>query len=160
MAFAELIGRVLGHEGGYVNDPADPGGETRWGISKRAYPAEDIGRLSRERAIELYRRDYWAPIRGDELPSVIAFQVLDAAVNHGTRTAIRWLQRAAGANDDGVIGPITLLAVQKTSQIELLSRFNAERLKFYASLPTWGRFGRGWVKRVAENMVYGAQDAA
>lgn len=157
--FQKLIERVLIHEGGYVNDPSDPGGETRWGISKRAYPDGDITRLSRERAIELYRRDYWAPIKGEELPPVIAFQVLDAAVNHGTSRAIKWLQQAVGADDDGVLGPKTMLAVKTTPQLDLLARFNSVRLEFYAGLPTWANYGRGWAKRVAANLAYAAKDA-
>lgn len=158
--FDKLIERVLGHEGGYVDDPHDPGGETRWGISKRAYPDLDIRNLSREGAIEICRHDYWDRIRGNELPPAIAFQVLDAAVNHGTQTAIRWLQRAAGANEDGFLGPRTMLALRTTLPLELLARFNAARLSFYADLSTFGRFGKGWARRVAENLVYGVRDAA
>lgn len=158
--FELLIERVLGHEGGYVNDPADPGGETRWGISKRAYPHEDIANLSRERAIALYRADYWDRIRGDELPPAIAFQALDAAVNHGTSRAILWLQQAAGADDDGVMGPRTMLALKTTAPMALLVRFNAARLEFYTDLNTFGRFGKGWTRRVAENLIHGLKDAA
>jgi lysozyme family protein len=158
--FTKAIERVLSHEGGDVDDPLDPGGLTRFGISQRAYPSENIKALTRDRAIALYRRDYWNKIRGDELPDVIGFQVLDAAVNHGTSRAIQWLQRAAGAESDGVMGPKTLLAVKRTSAIDLLARFNSVRLDFYADLHTWARFGRGWAKRVADNLAYGAQDAA
>lgn len=158
--FITLIDRVLGHEGGYVNDPQDPGGETRWGISKRAYPHEDIAHLSRDMAIELYRRDYWLTIRGPELPRAIAFQVLDTAVNHGPETAIRLLQGAAGAEQDGVIGPNTMLALSSMPPLELLARFNSARIYFYTELKKWPRFGRGWAQRVAENLVYGVRDAA
>ena len=77
--FARAIERVLDHEGGDADDPRDPGGKTRWGISQRAYPFLDLSTLTREGAIALYRRDAWTPIRGDALPEAIAFQVLDAA---------------------------------------------------------------------------------
>ncbi|MBB5885456.1 hypothetical protein DYQ93_11495 [Xanthomonas sp. LMG 8992] len=156
--FDSLIARVLTHEGGYVNDPKDPGGETQWGISKRSYPGVDIRALTRAQAIEIYRRDFWQRLQGDKLPGVIAFQVLDAAVNHGVGNAIRWLQRAAGVADDGVIGPRTLAAVAAAPAADLALLFNAARLEFYAQLGTFDRFGRGWTRRVAENLRYAAQD--
>ena len=81
--FRDYIERVLSHEGGYVNDPRDPGGETRWGISKRSYPHVDIKRLTRDDAIAIYERDFWRRVQGDKLPRQFAFQALDAAVNHG-----------------------------------------------------------------------------
>ena len=82
-SFDRAINRILAHEGGYVNDRFDPGGETRYGISKRAYPSVDIKNLTRDGAKALYHRDYWQAIQGDELHPAIAFQVMDAAVNHG-----------------------------------------------------------------------------
>ena len=156
--FDYFIERVLVHEGGYVNDPRDPGQETRWGISKRAYPHLDIRNLTRAQAIDIYRRDFWQRVRGDELPREFAFQALDAAVNHGIGNAVRWMQRAAGVADDGVIGPVTLAAVQRAQPADLVLRFNAERLRFYAKLTTFGTFGRGWVNRVAGNLDHAATD--
>ena len=157
-AFDLLVERVLSHEGGYVNDPRDPGQETRWGISKRAYPHLDIRNLTRAQAIDIYRRDFWQRVRGDELPREFAFQALDAAVNHGIGNAVRWMQRAAGVADDGVIGPVTLAAVQRAQPADLVLRFNAERLRFYAKLTTFATFGRGWVNRVAGNLEHAAAD--
>ena len=156
--FDYFIERVLVHEGGYVNDPRDPGQETRWGISKRAYPHLDIRNLTRAQAIDIYRRDFWQRVRGDELPREFAFQALDAAVNHGIGNAVRWMQRAAGVADDGVIGPVTLAAVQRAQPADLVLRFNAERLRFYAKLTTFDAFGRGWVNRVAGNLDHAATD--
>ena len=156
--FDYFIERVLVHEGGYVNDPRDPGQETRWGISKRAYPHLDIRNLTRAQAIDIYRRDFWQRVRGDELPREFAFQALDAAVNHGIGNAVRWMQRAAGVADDGVIGPVTLAAVQRAQAADLVLRFNAERLRFYAKLTTFSTFGRGWVNRVAGNLDHAAAD--
>lgn len=156
--FDQLIGLVLSHEGGYVNDPRDPGGETKFGITRRSYPDVDIKNLTREQAVEIYRRDFWARVQGDQLPPAVAFQVLDAAVNHGTGNAVRWLQRAAGVADDGVIGPQTVAAVKRADPADLVSAFNAERLEFYAKLTTFDAFGRGWVRRVAGNLRYAAKD--
>ncbi len=156
--FDYFIERVLTHEGGYVNDPRDPGQETRWGISKRAYPQVDIRNLTRAQAVDIYRRDFWQRVRGDELPREFAFQALDAAVNHGIGNAVRWMQRAAGVADDGVIGPVTLAAVQRAQAADLVLRFNAERLRFYAKLTTFSTFGRGWVNRVAGNLEHAAAD--
>lgn len=156
--FDTYIERVLGHEGGYVNDPKDPGGETQWGISKRAYPTVNIRRLTREQAIEIYRADFWALVLGEQLPPAVAFQALDAAVNHGVERAKLWLQRAAGVAEDGRIGPVTRRALADADPADLLLRFMAARLDFYSRLSTFDRFGRGWVRRMAGNLLYAAED--
>jgi lysozyme family protein len=156
--FYTFINRVLSHEGGYVNHPNDPGGETNWGISKRSYPALNIRKLLRDDAIEIYRRDFWKRVRGDDLPQQFAFQALDSAVNHGIGNTVRWMQRAAGVADDGVFGPITLAAINSTDEDDLVLLFNAERLEFYTKLSTFRTFGAGWVRRVAENLRLAATD--
>lgn len=156
--FLDLIDRVLSHEGGYVNDPRDPGGETKWGISKRSYPQLNIKGLTRDDAKAIYERDFWQRVQGDKLPRPFAFQALDAAVNHGIGNAVRWMQRAAGVADDGYIGPATLAAVARAEPADLVLNFNAERLEFYARLQTFDTFGRGWTRRVAGNLRYAAQD--
>ena len=92
--FDTAMTAVLGYEGGYVNDPNDPGGETNWGISKRAYPNLDVKNLTRDGAIQIYRRDYWDALGCDRFPSVIAIALFDAAVNQGPVAAVRILQRA------------------------------------------------------------------
>ncbi len=157
--FNIAIDRILDTEGGYVNNPSDPGGETKFGISKRAYPLEDIKNLTREEAIALYMRDYWYAIRGGDLSKVMAFQVLDAAINHGITRAISWLQLAAGVTNDGKFGPKTLAVVGMRNQLELAVLFNSERLTFYASLNSFTTFGRGWIRRVANNLVYAVEDS-
>lgn len=156
--FDEIIDRVLSHEGGYVNNPRDPGGETQWGISKRSYPTVNIRALTRQGAVDIYRRDFWQRVQGDRLPRAVAFQALDAAVNHGIGNAVRWLQRAAGVADDGIIGPRTIAAVAAQDPADLVLLFNAERLEFYAKLGTFDTFGKGWTRRVAGNLRYAAQD--
>lgn len=156
--FDKLIDRVLSHEGWYSNDPQDPGGETQWGISKRAHPDVNIKALTRAQAIDIYRADYWDKIKGDQLPAGIAFQVLDAAVNHGVRTASRWLQASVGVTADGIIGPATLAAVRRVDAAETVLLFNATRLEFYTDVTTFARFGRGWTRRVAGNLRYAVED--
>lgn len=156
--FPTFIERLLSHEGGYVNDPQDPGGETQWGISKRAYPHIDIKNLTRDGAIALYRRDYWEASGADDLPPAVGFQLLDGAVNSGIDRATQWLQRAARVADDGRIGPITRAAIAKADPNDLVLRFLGERLEFMASLSTWSRFGRGWARRIAQNLRYAAED--
>lgn len=161
--FDMAFDRLIGHEGGYVNHPDDPGGETNWGITKRT--AREVGYvgdmrdLSRQQAKQIYKEAYWQRARCEELDGAIAFQVFDAAVNHGIGNAIRFLQRAAGVADDGAVGPVTMAAVQAMSVTDVLARFNAARLDFYTKLSTWPSFGKGWVRRVAGNLRYGADDA-
>lgn len=156
--FDKFIDRVLSHEGGYVNDPRDPGGETKFGIAKRSYPHIDIKNLTREQAIEIYRTDFWQRVQGDQLPEAFVFQALDAAVNHGIGNSVRWMQRAVGAADDGVIGPVTLARVKRFDPADLVLLFNAERLEFYTKLSTFDAFGRGWARRVAGNLRHAAED--
>lgn len=158
MSFERAIDRVLLHEGGYVNHPSDPGGETNFGIAKRSYPKLNISKLTRADAVAIYRRDFWDAVHGDLLPPSFAFQALDAAVNHGIGNAVRWMQRAAQVADDGVFGPVTLGAIRNASAGDLVLRFNAIRLDFYSRLSTFDIFGRGWVRRVAENLTYAAAD--
>lgn len=169
--FEQCFDRLIGHEGGLSMDPHDPGNwtggrpnsgllkGTKYGIAASAYPNLDIPNLSLLDARRIYRADYWDRVHGDELPAVIAFQAFDAAVNHGTSRAIKWLQQASGANDDGEFGPKTALAIRTTPQLDLLARFNSVRLEFYTDLMTWDKFGKGWARRVAGNLAYGAQDA-
>lgn len=156
--FADFINRILSHEGGYVNDPRDPGGETQWGISKRTYPTVNIKTLTRDQAIALYKRDFWDASKSASLPPSVGFQLLDAAVNSGIGQATRWLQRAARVADDGRIGPATLDAIKAADPNDLVLRFLAERLEFMTGLKTWSTFGKGWARRIAQNLKYGAED--
>lgn len=157
--FDTAIERVLGHEAGYVNNPEDPGGETKWGISKRTYPNLNIKDLTREQAIALYRRDFWTVLHLDDQPLGIASQVLDFGVNSGGGTAMRALQRAIGVADDGHIGPVTLAAVKATEPHDLIMLFLAERLIFMSNCQNWQNAGKGWARRVAFQLRFGAADA-
>lgn len=163
MNFDTAFDRLIGHEGGYASHPDDPGGETNWGITLRT--AREAGytgsmrTLTREQAREIHRAAYWRRAKAEQYDGAIAFQVFDAAVNHGIGQAIRFLQRAVGVADDGVVGPATLAAVRAVPVANVLARFNAERLDFYTKLSTWPAFGKGWARRVAGNLKYAAEDA-
>lgn len=157
-AFDVAISRVLLAEGGYVNDPHDPGGETQWGISKRSYPTVDIRALTRAGAIEIYRRDFWARIHADDLPEDLRFQALDFAVNAGIETSIRKLQSAAGVADDGHWGPFTTTAVQKANKYALAARFLARVARYRAALSKFPIYGKGWTNRLADDLDYLADD--
>lgn len=152
MTFDEAFEVLIGHEGGYVNHRADPGGETKFGISKRSYPGEDIAGMTLERAKLIYRRDFWGPAGCDAVPESIRFDLFDMAVNAGVRRAAMTLQRAVGETEDGIIGPRTLQAVQSMPGPRLIARFNGHRLEHMASLPHWPSFGRGWARRIASNL--------
>lgn len=158
MSFDKFVERILDNEGGYVYNISDPGGETKWGICKRSYPHLDIKDLTKEDAKAIYKRDFWDRIDADELPDDVAFQVFDAAVNHGIGNSIRMLQRAIGAVDDGHFGPLSRAAMHRFAAVDVVLLFNAERLDFYTKLSTWNSFGRGWVKRVADNLRSAADD--
>lgn len=153
MNFDQAFEKLIGHEGGYVNDPRDKGGETKFGISKRAYPGEDIAAMTLERSKAIYSRDYWGPAGCDALPDQAKFQVFDMAVNSGVKTALRTVQRAIGATPDGVLGPQTLQAVQSMPATRFIARFNGARLAYMAALTDWPAFGRGWANRVAANLM-------
>jgi len=152
-SFDEAFMRLLGHEGKYVNNPKDPGGETNFGISKRAYPDMDIKALTLDDAKAIYRRDYWDRAQCERLPPALAFQVFDGAVNSGIGTSIRWLQAAAGVAQDGNVGPLTIRAVGDKDPALMIARYNGARLQFMSSLSTWDGFGRGWARRIAANLI-------
>ena len=143
---------LIDHEGGYVNHPKDPGGETQFGITKRSYLHLNIRDLTLDDARAIYRRDFWDRLQCDALPLAARFQVFDAAVNSGPGNAARWLQAAAGVAQDGLIGPATRQAVDAMHPAALVARFNAARLLSMTSLSTWPTFGRGWARRIAANL--------
>lgn len=159
MTFEIAIERVLGHEGGYTDGAGDPGGATQWGISQRSYPNLDIKALTRDEATRLYRRDFWDRLQADTLPGAVAFQALDFAVNSGVETAVRYLQRALGVADDGHVGPVTRAALASASPSDLVMMFAGERLDFMTRLSNWPVAGRGWARRIAQDLRFGAIDS-
>lgn len=153
-AFPEAFSRTVGEEGGYVNDSKDPGGETKFGISKRAHPDIDIAALTIDQARDIYRSDYWEPNRLGELPDRMAVAVFDGCVNSGSRAAIAWLQRALGAPDTGEMDDHTVGSARAaTDPSGVLMRYWGHRLRFLADLSTWPAFGRGWSRRVARGLL-------
>ena len=159
MTFDTMFDRLIGHEGGYSNDPKDPGGETNWGISKRSYPNVDIKKLTREGAKAIYLRDFWNRISADSLNDGVAYQLFDFAVNSGIETAVRYFQRVVGVADDGHWGPVSAKAAAAMSESDQIMRLNAERLDFMTRLKNWPDHGRGWARRIAGNLRYGAEDS-
>lgn len=152
MDFDGAFKRLIGHEGGYVNDPADPGGETKYGISKRSYRGEDIAGMTLARAKTIYLRDFWGPAGCDAVQGAVKFDLFDTAVNTGVKQAILFLQRSVGEVDDGILGPRTLQAVQSMNPWQLLARFNGHRLLHATDLKNWPAHGRGWAKRIGKNL--------
>jgi len=151
---------TLGAEGGYTNNPADPGNwtggvvghwelrGTKFGISAAAYPKLDIANLTEAMAEEIYRRDYWTQLHAEALPLPIALVAFDAAVNAGPHRAILWLQQAAGQELDGVIGEATGAALCAGNPVMMAREALVRRLDFYTRLPAWANFGLGWTRRV------------
>lgn len=156
--FEASLVKVLRHEGGFFDHPKDPGGATNMGITHRVLSAwrrkpvtkQDVKNLTKEEATKIYRSQYWMPIRGDELPDGVDYVVFDYAVNAGVAQAAKTLQRIVGVKADGVIGAITLAAVERYNPSELIRAFSAKRIGFYQSLVTFKWFGRGWTRRVRE----------
>ena len=155
VTFEEIIEVVLEHEGGYVNDPKDPGGETKYGVSKRAYPNEDIKNLTEEGAKDIYRRDYWDKNRCAELPESLRHVYFDMCVNMGAGRATKIMQETANAKGanlkiDGGMGPMTVGAMKNVE----LERVRAYRVKYYVTLierkPDLAKFYFGWFKRSLE----------
>lgn len=145
-AFAFVVSREV--EGGatITNDPDDPGGLTKWGISQRAHPDVDIAHLTLDLARELYRREYWDRCQCDEFPRPIAFALFDAAVNQGPDKAIRLLQRALRVESDGIIGPDTISAAGNVISDDILIEFLSHRALAYSD--GLQKYRRGWFVRL------------
>lgn len=176
--FDKALERILKHEGGYVNHPRDPGGATNLGITQRTLdearkqmfngnklPA-NVRDLTRKQAGDIYWYFYWSPalaLAGDNASFALQFQLFDAYVNHSPSTVVKLLQRAVGANDDGVMGPQTRAArnlfVQKKGDVALAVAFLAGRFRHWARQPAFDAFGKGWTRRGADNLSYLAEDA-
>jgi lysozyme family protein len=156
MNFDQAFDALLKHEGGYSDHAADPGGKTRYGITEAV--AREVGyrgemrELPLELAQRIYRERYWDAVKADQLPSAVRYLVFDAAVNSGVGQAARWLQRAVKVKDDGVIGPMTLLAANQSNPEALARRVLAQRLRFMSGLANWPAFSRGWARRIADLM--------
>jgi lysozyme family protein len=139
---------ILHAEGVESNDPNDPGGRTRFGLSQRAHPHLDIATLTVTDALKVYRNEYWRANHLDLLPSVIAVAVCDACVQHGARPAIRMLQHGLKVEMDGILGPVTAAAAKAADSQEVVRCLCARRGVYYANLNSFKHFGYGWFRRI------------
>lgn len=165
--FDTAFNRLVNHEGGYSDDPKDPGNwtggrtgsgqlkGTKFGIAANTYGHLDIKNLTLEQAKSIYRTDFWDVV--DSHPAV-KFQVFDFAVNSGSGTAIRKLQAAIGVADDGHWGPQSAATLKKMDVSDVLMLYLAERLDFMRKLPVWPTYSGGWSARIASNLRLAAQD--
>ena len=156
--YQKCLEMILHHEGGYVNHPKDPGGETNLGVTKKVYEdfggTKDMKDLTVEDVAPIYEKNYWGRMKCDEIPSGLDLCVFDFGVNAGTGRSAKFLQTMIGTTADGGIGPNTLskLAdyVDENGIEDTIKNFQAERQSYYESLGTFETFGKGWTRRVTE----------
>lgn len=156
--YEKSLKAVLVHEGGYVNNPKDPGGMTNLGCTKTVWeswvghPVDEktMRGLTPADVAPLYKQKYWDKVNGDDLPAGVDYVVFDCAINSGTGRATKFLQECVDVTADGAIGSGTMAAVKAMPPADLVKKFSEKRLAFLQSLPTWGTFGKGWGSRVAE----------
>jgi len=156
--YDKCLETILHHEGGYVNHPEDPGGETNLGVTKRVYQewggTKDMKDLTFDDVAPIYRKNYWDKMKCDDLPSGLDLCVFDFGVNAGPGRAAKYLQTLIGTVADGGIGPNTLAKLKeytdKTGVKETITNYQNERQSYYEKLSTFKTFGRGWTRRVEE----------
>lgn len=154
MNFLTAFEKLLGHEGGYIDHWLDPGGKTRYGITEAV--AREVGyrgdmrELPLDLAQRIYKERYWDAVQAESLPADVRYIVFDGAVNSGVVQSAKWLQRACGVKDDGVVGPQTIRAANALSPDGLKRKILAQRLRFMATLSNWQAFSRGWANRIAD----------
>lgn len=157
-SFDDAFDALIGNEGGYSNNPADPGAETMWGVTARVARAYGytgpMRELPQTTAKAIAKKLYWDPLHLDEFDPRVAFQIFDANYNGGH--PVIWAQGAAEAKVDGLIGPQTIAAVQATDPLKFILRWNSIRLRYFTAIKTWSTFGRGWANRIATNLWKGA----
>ena len=156
--YDKCLETILHHEGGYVNHPEDPGGETNLGVTKRVYQewggTKDMKDLTFDDVAPIYKKNYWDKMKCDDLPSGLDLCVFDFGVNAGPGRAAKYLQTLIGTVADGGIGPNTLAKLKeytdKTGVKETITNYQNERQSYYEKLSTFKTFGRGWTRRVEE----------
>lgn len=170
--FRACLPRILKHEGGYVDDPQDPGGATKLGVTiatARAFKLDldddgdvdkaDVKALTADDVAPVYHRGYWLASSADICPTGLDYIVFDCAVNQGVGRATKWLQTVAGVTADGMIGPKSIAAISRLDASRAIARFADLREQHYRGLPTFPRFGKGWMRRLLEVEVQAEQDA-
>jgi len=152
--FPVCLSFTLGAEGGWSDNPHDPGGATMRGITLHTFQGykagatkQELRNISDKDVAAIYRHGYWAPVRGDDLPAGIDLMVFDFGVNAGPDRAVLELQQVVGVKADGILGPISLAAVAKAPATETITKLSGLQRAYYRSLPTWGEFGHGWMNR-------------
>lgn len=156
-SFDDAFASLIGSEGGYSNNPSDPGGETMWGCTARVARANGytgpMRELPKETAKAIAKKVYWDPLHLDEFDPRVAFQIFDCNYNGGQ--TVRWAQAAAGAAVDGRMGPATIAAIKVCDPHAFILSFLSQRLNYLTDLATFKTFGRGWSRRIAANMKRG-----
>ena len=156
--FDKSLELVLAHEGGYVHHALDPGGRTNLGVTQRVWeeyvghPVDEteMRSLTKEMVSPLYRKEYWDAVHGDKLPCGADYLAFDFAVNAGAFRCVKTIQRALNITADGVIGPVTLKAIQDANAEDFIEKFSDVKKSFYLGLANYPTFGKGWLSRVAE----------
>ena len=160
--FEKCLEIILHHEGGYVNHPKDPGGETNLGVTKRVYEewggTKDMKDLTVEDVAPIYKKNYWDRVKGDHLPAGLDLCIFDFAVNAGPGRAAKMIQEMIGVTVDGGIGPNTLRALGLYEEevggvAEVILEYQKQRQAYYESLKNFDTFGRGWTRRVDETTI-------
>ncbi|GGB00805.1 hypothetical protein GCM10011491_31250 [Brucella endophytica] len=154
--FERALSCVLKHEGGWADNPADPGGATMKGVTLATFrryvkpnaTKADLRKITDAQLSTIYRRHYWDAVAGAELPDGVDYAVFDFAVNSGPSRAAKYLQAVAGVTQDGKIGPATLKAVRAKAHASVIHELCDNRLAFLQRLDTWKTFGKGWSSRV------------
>jgi lysozyme family protein len=155
--FGACLAKVLVHEGGWSDHPADPGGATMKGITLATFRSfyrnnrlgkDDLRKITDAQIAEIYRKRYWDAVNGDELPAGVDYAVFDFGVNSGPARSAKFLQRVVGVAQDGAIGPQTLAAINRTGAPETIRLLCDARLAWLKTLTTFATFGRGWTTRV------------
>lgn len=150
MDFYKAFEKVIGHEGGYVNDPTDPGGETKYGVSKRAYPNVDIKGLTLKDAQKIYYSDYWLKTKCDAIPDKLRYIHFDTAINMGRSKAAKTLQQAAGVKDDGIIGSQTLEAAKGVNKSTYAFIRALNYMYIIGRNKSLAKYSKGWANRLKD----------
>ena len=152
--FRECLDLVLKSEGGWVNNPKDPGGETNLGVTKAVWeewvghPVTTMKNLTKDDVAPLYEQRYWRPCYGEVLPRGLDFIVFSMGVNAGPGRSVKLFQQSIGCVPDGVIGPATRSLICASNTATLIAKFSEVRREYYRSLKTFPVFGKGWLSRV------------